>query len=55
MKSLLKLQKGLVLATILTAISACTSGPVVQDYPVTANPAEETQDDRGKEQVVLKK
>lgn len=41
MKSLLKLQKGLVLTTFLTAISACSSGPVVQDYPVTANPAEE--------------
>ncbi len=41
MKSLSSLQKNLIMATVLTAVSACSSGPVVQDFPVTANPSEE--------------
>lgn len=41
MKSLPNLQKSLLLATVLTAAAACSSGPVVQDYPATANPQEE--------------
>jgi len=41
MKSFPNLQKSLLLATVLTAAAACSSGPVVQDYPVTANAQEE--------------
>ena len=41
MKSFPNLRKSLLMATVLTAAAACSSGPVVQDYPVTANPAEE--------------
>lgn len=41
MKSFPKLQKSLMLATVLTAVAACSSDPVVQDYPVTANAQEE--------------
>jgi outer membrane protein OmpA-like peptidoglycan-associated protein len=41
MKSFPKLQKTLILATVLTAAAACSSDPVVQDYPVTANAQEE--------------
>lgn len=41
MKLFPNLQKSLLMATVLTAAAACSSGPVVQDYPVTANPSEE--------------
>lgn len=41
MKSFPNLQKSLLLATVLTAAAACSSGPVVQDYPVTADAQEE--------------
>lgn len=41
MKSFPKLHKTLILATVLTAAAACSSDPVVQDYPVTANAQEE--------------
>ena len=41
MKTFPNLQKSLIMATVLTAITACSSGPVVQDYPVTANAQEE--------------
>lgn len=41
MKSVPNLRKTLLLATVLTALSACSSKPVVQDFPATANPSEE--------------
>ncbi len=41
MKSLPNLPKTLLLAVVLTAAAACSSKPVVQDFPVTANPTEE--------------
>lgn len=41
MKSVSNLPKTLLLATVLTAVSACSSKPVVQDFPATANPTEE--------------
>lgn len=41
MKSLRPLSKTLLLATVLTAAMACSSKPVVQDFPATANPSEE--------------
>jgi OOP family OmpA-OmpF porin len=41
MKSLPNLRKKFLMATVLSALAACSSGPVVQDYPVTANPTEE--------------
>lgn len=41
MKLFPNLRKTLLMATVLTAAAACSSGPVVQDYPVTANPTEE--------------
>lgn len=41
MKLFPNLRKALLMATILTAVTACSSGPVVQDYPVTANATEE--------------
>ena len=41
MKTFPKLQRTLLLATVLTAVTACSSGPVVQDYPITANAQEE--------------
>lgn len=41
MKSLSSSKRNLILATILTTVSACSSGPVVQDFPNTANPTEE--------------
>lgn len=41
MKSLLISRKSLFLATVLTTMTACSSGPVVQDFPVAANPSEE--------------
>ncbi len=41
MKSFPNLRKTLLMATVLTAAAACSSGPVVQDYPVTANATEE--------------
>lgn len=41
MKLLPKSTKVLLTATFLTAFVGCSSGPVVQDYPATANPGEE--------------
>jgi outer membrane protein OmpA-like peptidoglycan-associated protein len=41
MKLFPNLRKALLMATVLTAAAACSSGPVVQDYPVTANATEE--------------
>lgn len=41
MKLFPNLRKALLMATVLTAVAACSSGPVVQDYPVTANATEE--------------
>ncbi|WP_185903012.1 OmpA family protein [Bacteriovorax stolpii] len=41
MTSLSNLPKTLLLATVLTAAAACSSKPVVQDFPATANPTEE--------------
>lgn len=41
MKLFPNLRKALLMATVLTAVVACSSGPVVQDYPVTANATEE--------------
>lgn len=41
MKLFPNLRKALLMATVLTAAVACSSGPVVQDYPVTANATEE--------------
>lgn len=41
MKLFPNLRKTLLMATVLTAAAACSSGPVVQDYPVTANATEE--------------
>lgn len=41
MKSFPNLRKTLLMATVLTAAAACSSGPVVQDYPVTASATEE--------------
>ena len=41
MKSFLTLPKSLLMTAALTALTACSSGPVVQDFPVTASPSEE--------------
>ena len=41
MKLAPNLPKTLLLATVLTALAACSSKPVVQDFPATANPTEE--------------
>ncbi len=41
MKSLPKLSHIFLTAAFLTALTGCSSKPVVQDYPVTANPGEE--------------
>lgn len=41
MKSLPSLQKNLLMASVLTAMTACSSGPTVQEFPVSASPTEE--------------
>ncbi|MBY0412536.1 MAG: OmpA family protein [Bdellovibrionales bacterium] len=41
MKSFKNTPKILLLGVLLTLMAACSSGPVVQDFPVTANPTEE--------------
>ena len=41
MKLFPNLQKLLLMATVLTVAIGCSSDPVVQDYPVTANASEE--------------
>jgi OOP family OmpA-OmpF porin len=41
LKTFNNLQKTLLLTTVLAAMASCSSTPVVQDYPVTANASEE--------------
>lgn len=41
MKLFPNVRKTLLMATVLTAAAACSSGPTVQDFPATANPSEE--------------
>lgn len=43
MTSVSKLPKTLLLGFLLIALSACSSKPVVQDFPITANASEEIQ------------